>query len=159
MTRATTGDERRLLTETLDRHRAALLRKVDGLDDEQLRSSPVGSGTSLLGLVSHLTAVEAWWFRVVLDGQDVDLPWSDDDPDADWRVAPEVPASEVIAAYRAEVARCRAVLSRHELDAIRLRGTRRYSARWIVLHMIEEVARHNGHADIIRELIDGTVGE
>jgi uncharacterized damage-inducible protein DinB len=157
--RLTIGPERKLLADLLDFHRGAMLRKVEGLDDAQLRRSPVPSGTSLLGLVSHLTAVEAWWFRVVMDGQDVALPWTEDEPDADWHVPEGTPPSEIIAAYRAELARSRAALARHELDEIVHRGRINASVRWIVLHMISETARHNGHADLLRELIDGAVGE
>lgn len=154
------GDERAQLHGWLVFHRATLLDKVDGLDEAALRFSPVPSGTSLLGLVAHLAAVEAWWFRVVLDDQaDLELAWTDDDPDAEWRVEAGTPVAAVVAAYREACARSDEVLSRYDLDdEVVLEGTA-LSARWILTHMIEETARHNGHADIIRELIDGAVGE
>jgi uncharacterized damage-inducible protein DinB len=153
------GDERAQLASVLDLHRATLLEKVAGMTEEQVRHSPVASGTSLLGLIAHLTKVEAWWFRGVLDGQKVDPPAGDDDPDAGWLLAADHSSEDVCHAYRAAVARSRMVLSRHELDEIVTEEGRRLNARWIVLHMIEETARHNGRADIIRELIDGAVDE
>jgi uncharacterized damage-inducible protein DinB len=154
------GEEREQLLGWLAYHRATLLDKVDGLDEDALRSSPVPSGTSLLGLLAHLAAVEAWWFRVVLDDDvDVALPWSEEDPDAEWRVEPGKPASEVIDAYREACARSDEALARYALDdEVVLEGDP-VTTRWIVIHMIEETARHNGHADILRELIDGAVGE
>ncbi len=154
------GDERTMLQGWLTYHRATLLDKVVGLDEDGLRRSPVPSGTSLLGLVAHLTAVEAWWFLIVLDDQDdLELPWNDEDPDAEWRVEPGTPVEDVLAAYRASCAAGDEALARYDLDAEVVLKGEAVSARWILTHMIEETARHNGHADIIRELIDGAVGE
>jgi uncharacterized damage-inducible protein DinB len=125
----------------------------------------VPSGTSLLALVKHLTYVERWWFRAVFAGEDVEFPWTDEDPDADWRVEPHETAEELIAAYRSEVESCRRAIAGGGMDE-RARGkvetldgpAGMFSLRWVLGHMIEETARHNGHADILRELIDGATG-
>jgi uncharacterized damage-inducible protein DinB len=154
-----TADERATLHGWLLFHRATLVRKLHGVTEEQGRWSPVSSGTSLLGIVSHLTAVEAWWFRVVLDGQQVTLPWSKEDPDGEWRVPADATVDGMLRAYRAECARSDMAIARHELKETVAYDGGRLSARWILTHMIEETARHNGHADIIRELIDGRTGD
>ncbi|MFD7449747.1 DinB family protein [Kitasatospora sp. NPDC059827] len=157
-----TGGEREMLREFLDFHRATLAMKCEGLTDEQLRqrSSPP-SALSLLGLVRHMAEVERTWFRRVIDGEDVPLVWS---PDGDYQVAYDptgATRAEAFAAWRAEVEHSRRI----ELAAPSLDVTG-YQARWgaevslrlVMLHLIHEYARHNGHADFLREAIDGTVG-
>ncbi|MFD9688363.1 DinB family protein [Kitasatospora sp. NPDC059146] len=157
-----TGGERQMLREFLDFHRATLAMKCEGLTDEQLRqrSSPP-SELSLLGLVRHMAEVERTWFRRVIDGEDVPLVWS---PDGDYQVAYDptgATRAEAFAAWRAEVEHSRRI----ELAAPSLDVTG-YQARWgaevslrlVMLHLIHEYARHNGHADFLREAIDGTVG-
>jgi uncharacterized damage-inducible protein DinB len=155
------GTEAETLAGFLDFHRATLLWKLEGLDDEQLRRSMVPSGTSLLGLVKHLAYVERWWFRQVWAGQRATYPWTEEDPDADWRVEPGETTEEVLALYRDECDRSREIVAAApDLDELAdhpRRGKR--SRRWILVHMIEETARHNGHADILREQLDGTTGE
>ena len=153
------GDERTVLTRFLDEYRDEIVRKVEGLDDEQARTTP--ASIHLAGLVSHLLYVERWWFTVVIDGADADLPWNDDDPaadpDVDWK--PTAPLADLVRAYREECARSNEILARHDLDRVIDSGPRAgRSLRWIVVHMIEETARHAGHADILRELLDGSVG-
>ncbi|MEU4116578.1 DinB family protein [Kitasatospora sp. NPDC028055] len=157
-----TGGEREMLREFLDFHRATLAMKCEGLTDEQLRqrSSPP-SALSLLGLVRHMAEVERTWFRRVIDGEDVPLVWS---PDGDYQVAYDptgATRAEAFAAWQAEVEHSRRI----ELAAPSLDVTG-YQARWgaevslrlVMLHLIHEYARHNGHADFLREAIDGTVG-
>ncbi|MFB7911253.1 DinB family protein [Kitasatospora sp. NPDC056076] len=157
-----TGGERQMLREFLDFHRATLAMKCEGLTDEQLRqrSSPP-SALSLLGLVRHMAEVERTWFRRVIDGEDVPLVWS---TDGDYQVAYDptgATRAEAFAAWRAEVEHSRRI----ELAAPSLDVTG-YQARWgaevslrlVMLHLIHEYARHNGHADFLREAIDGTVG-
>jgi len=140
-----------------------LLGKVDGLSDGDLRRPLTPSGMSLLGLVKHLAYVERWWFQVVFAGADVPFPWTDEDPDADWRPEPNETAAGIFDLYRSEVARSRAILAGAGLDDLAKEphhprhGSQ--SLRWIVIHMIEETARHNGHADLMREAIDGMTGE
>lgn len=156
------ADERRALAAWLDFHRATLVMKLDGLDDEQLRRPMVPSGTSLLGLVKHLTETEHSWF-VNEFAQLGEAPIFDtpDDPEAGFRVEPTETAKEIVEAYLAMCERCRrTVAAAPSLDDT-VPNTRRgrIDLRRIMIHMIEETARHNGHADIIRELIDGAVGD
>jgi len=156
------GSEKELLEATLDYHRATLLQKTSGLSEHDLRREMTASGTNLLGLVKHLAYVERWWFQRIHAGDDVDFPWTDDDPDADFRAEADETAEQVFALYRAEIERDRTIVSAAELDAVARRahrGEARPNLRWVLLHMIQETARHNGHADIVRELIDGTTGE
>jgi uncharacterized damage-inducible protein DinB len=154
------GGEREMLAGFLDFHRATLLWKLDGLDDQQLRRPLVPSGTSLLGMVKHLAYVERWWFQQVWDGRQVSYPWTDADPDADWRIEPGESTEEVLELYRTECARSREIVAAADsLDDIADHPRRRLSRRWILVHMIEETARHNGHADILREQLDGVTGE
>ncbi len=159
---SSTAGEREMLRGFLDYHRATLAMKCEGLSDEDLRLRSVPPSTlSLLGLVRHLAEVERAWFRRVLDGEDVPLVWSDT---GDFQVAYDTTGAhrdQAFAAWRAEVDRSRAI----ELAAESLDVTG-YSPRWeedvslrmVMLHMIHEYARHNGHADFLREAIDGVVG-
>jgi Protein of unknown function (DUF664) len=155
--------ERAALEAWLDYERATLLTKCAGLTPEQLalRSVPPSS-LSLLGLVRHLTEVERSWFRRRLD-QQVDLPLlycSDDNPDGDFDDVDPARADDDRAAYDAELAAVREVVARRGLDDVgRSRLGEEVDLRWIYLHMIEEYARHNGHADLLRERIDGATGE
>ncbi|GHF70441.1 hypothetical protein GCM10018790_55490 [Kitasatospora xanthocidica] len=157
-----TGGEREMLRGFLDFHRATLAMKCEGLSDEQLRqrSSPP-STLSLLGLVRHMAEVERTWFRRVIDGESVPLVWS---AEGDYQVAYDDAGStraEAFAAWQTEVERSRRI----ELAAESLDVTG-YQARWeadvslrlVMLHLIHEYARHNGHADFLREAIDGVVG-
>jgi uncharacterized damage-inducible protein DinB len=151
--------ERELLETFLDFHRATLLQKTDGLDEAGLRQSPVPSGTSLLGMVKHVAYVERWWFQAVFAGDSVDFPWTDEDPDADWRIEADESPADIFALYRGECARNRQISAASALDEVAANSSKGFTLRWILVHMIEETARHNGHADILRELADGTVGE
>jgi Protein of unknown function (DUF664). len=117
----------------------------------------VPSGTSLLGILKHLAYVERWWFRAVFAGDDVEFPWSDEDPDADWRPEEGGTVSSVLAFYDNECGRSRAVTAAASLEDLAPRHEP-VSLRWILAHMLEETARHAGQADILRELIDGNTG-
>jgi uncharacterized damage-inducible protein DinB len=155
-----TGAEKESLKVALDRHRDAILWKLEGLDDEQLRRPMVPSGTSLLGLVKHLAAVEYGWFCDTFGREAEPLPFDDDDPEADLRIEPGETTEDVLAFYgRARAAADQAI---GELD-IEDTGTAWFgeavTLRWVLIHMVEETARHAGHADIIRELIDGMAGD
>lgn len=158
--------EKQMLESFLDWHRATVLCKIDGLSDEELRRPGTPSGVSLLGLVKHHAAVERWWFRRVFAGEDVPSLWTREDPDADWRIEPDETTEEILALYQDEVTRAQAITRRARLDDV-ARSPRPnmpleppgLMLRWIMLHMIEETARHNGHADILREAIDGQTGE
>ncbi len=154
--------EKELLEAFLDYHRATLLQKVAGLDDADLRRSFVPSGLTLLGMVKHLAYVERWWFQAVFAGLDVPFPWTDADPDAEFRLEPGETAADVTALYQGEAQASRAITREAALDSVAkrpIRGGKKATLRWIVVHMIEETARHNGHADILRELTDGATGE
>ncbi|MFI0780992.1 DinB family protein [Streptomyces sp. NPDC021212] len=160
----TTGDERTSLEGWLDFHRATLALKCEGLDDKQLReASAPPSGLSLLGLVRHMAEVERSWFRRVLEGQDAPPIWySEEDQDGDFRVTEADTGEAAFAIWREEVTEARAAAARHSLDEVVARRDHRredFNLRWIYLHMIEEYARHNGHADLIRERIDGVTGD
>jgi uncharacterized damage-inducible protein DinB len=155
-----TGAEKESLKVALDRHRDAVLWKLEGLDDEQLRRPMVPSGTSLLGLVKHLAAVEYGWFCDTFGRDAEPLPFDDDDPDADLRIEPGETTEDVLAFYgRARAAADQAI---DELD-VEDTGTAWFgeavSLRWVLIHMVEETARHAGHVDILRELIDGMAGD
>lgn len=152
------GTPKATLEAHLERDRATLLWKIDGLSDAALRRSLVPSGITLLGMVKHQAFVERFWFQAVFVGDDVDFPWTDDDPDADWRVEPSESTARIIALYEAEVERSRATMATAALDDRSRHPEADYSYAWILCHMIEEVSRHNGHADILRELIDGSTG-
>jgi uncharacterized damage-inducible protein DinB len=153
--------ERAMLDAWLDFHRATLAMKCDGLSDAQLRERAVPPSTlSLLGLVRHLADVERNWFRRGLAGEDAPpLFWSDDDPDGDFDNVGTADVAEGFAAWRSECERAKqAAAAAPSLEATGLRRGEPVSLRWILVHMIEEYARHNGHADLLRERIDGTVG-
>jgi uncharacterized damage-inducible protein DinB len=155
-----TADEAETLQGFLDFHRATLLWKLEGLDDEQVRRPMVPSGTSLLGIVKHLAYVERWWFQQMWAGEEPSYPWTDDDPDADWRVEPDETTGKILALYRGECDRSREVVAAApSLDELAHHPRRKLSRRWILVHMIEETARHVGQADILREQIDGATGE
>ncbi|MEU1625521.1 DinB family protein [Streptomyces sp. NPDC020096] len=158
-----TGDERRMLADFLGAQRATLELKCAGLQGELSRRSVEPSTLSLLGLVRHLADVERRWFRRVLAGQDAPPLFSSKaDPDGDFDGAVSDPAVIAAAweAWRTEVA----FAERFVADAANLdvegddtwRGT--VSLRWVLIHMVEEYARHNGHADLLRERIDGAIG-
>jgi uncharacterized damage-inducible protein DinB len=154
--------EAETLSGFLDFQRATLLWKLEGLDDEQLRRAMVPSGTSLLGIVKHLAYVERGWFQRVWAGQEITVPWTEEDPDADWRIEPDETTADVLALYEGECARSREIVAAAApLDeaVVHPRWKEEVSGRWILAHMLEETARHVGHADILREQLDGATGE
>jgi hypothetical protein len=161
------ADEMTMLRAYLDYHRATFRRKTGGLTREQLAAVHPPSTLTLAGLVKHLTLVEDWWFGVNLAGApdmppfgDVDF---DADPDWEFRTAVEDDPAELFARYEQAVAasdaHIAAVAGPDTIAVRRSRDGAEINARWILVHMIEEYARHNGHADLIRESIDGEAGE
>jgi uncharacterized damage-inducible protein DinB len=153
--------ERDMLEGWLEFHRVTLLLKCEGLTDGQRKARPIAtSKLSLHGLVRHMAEVERGWFhRVLLRDPGTPPIWSvvgvEDSElvpldDASWE--------DDLATWQAECDASRVAAARHSLDDTGLRGERPCSLRWIYTHMIEEYARHNGHADLIRELLDGAVG-
>ncbi|WP_431982579.1 DinB family protein [Streptomyces qinglanensis] len=155
------GDERELLTRYLDHYRETLLLKCTGVPAEALSERAVPpSGLTLHGLLRHLAGVERWWFRIQLAGEDVPLLYySDDDPDQDFDSLGGDPA-EALAVWRAECARSREIVAARDLDATgtHARTGDPVSVRRVLLHQIGEYARHCGHADLLRERIDGATG-
>ncbi|WP_377267389.1 DinB family protein [Peterkaempfera sp. SMS 1(5)a] len=156
--------ERAMLDSWLDFHRATLLLKCEGLDDEQLRTrSAPPSGLSLLGLVRHMADVERSWFQRVLRGEQLDGGhfWSTEQPDGDFDNVDTADVAEAFAVWRSEVEASRAAAEGLPLETVGkgLRHGNEVTLRWILTHMIEEYARHNGHADLLRERIDGATGE
>jgi uncharacterized damage-inducible protein DinB len=155
------ADERTTLLEFLEWQRAVLGKKCQGLTAEQLRRRVAPpSPLSLLGLVRHLTDDELGWFRRTLAGEDVgDLYETEADPDAAFNGADGADPDSSLAAWQAECERSRAVVASRSLDDVGRQSTGRVvSLRWILVHMIEEYSRHNGHADLLRESIDGATG-
>jgi hypothetical protein len=155
------AEERTMLTAWLDFHRATLAVKCDGLTGDQLREQAVPpSHLSLLGLVRHMAEVERNWFRPVLGGEEMSAIFS---PGMDWDASfRDVAAADVTAAFGAWQVECEhartLVAAAPSLDVEGDRGGERFSLRWVLVHMIEEYARHNGHADLLREQIDGATG-
>jgi len=158
----TTADERATLTAFLDYHRATLAWKCEGVTDAQLRERGVPpSALSLLGLIRHLADVERSWFRRGFAGEKVDLLYyTAEDPDVDFEGVDGGSIEEAFAAWRGECERSRAIVAATpSLDATFQTGARARSLRWLLCDMIAEYARHNGHADLLRERLDGSRGE
>jgi uncharacterized damage-inducible protein DinB len=156
--------ERQMLESWLDFHRATLLSKCEGLDDEQLKTRSVPpSSLSLLGLVRHMNEVETGWFLNTLeDAQTPPTYYSDDNEDGDFDDVDAADATADVTAFRQAVESARESAAAHSsLDDVgkRQRRGQDVSLRWIYVHMIEEYARHNGHADFLRERIDGVTGD
>jgi hypothetical protein len=155
-----TGGEKESLLASLERHRDVVGWKLAGLDDEAVRRPMTPSGTSLLGLVKHLGADEYGWFCETFGRPTEPLPFDDDDPDADLRLRPEETTAEVFAFYGRARAAADAVIADLALDDVGTAWSGEVvSLRWVLIHMIEETARHCGHLDILRELIDGATGD
>jgi hypothetical protein len=161
---STTADERAMLDQWLDYHRATLRHKCAGLDDAQLRTASCPpSNMSLLGLVRHLTDVERGWFLRGVAGRSASqippLYYSDGDPEGDFENLDSASTESVFDTYNVAIADIRAAVADAELDGTFDNGGTPCSVRWVYMHMIEEYARHNGHADLIRERIDGATGD
>lgn len=148
-----TPDERELLLRWLAYLRGAVLRKVEGLSDDQARWTPPGALIPLIGIVNHLTHVEWRWIDGAMRGKETHRS------EAEFRPGPELTVGAAVTAYR-ERARATeaAVRASSSLDEPTRRGDGT-DLRWVLLHLINETARHAGHADATRELLDGTTGE
>jgi uncharacterized damage-inducible protein DinB len=163
---ATTGlNEREMLEAWLDYHRATLLWKCEGLSDDELRRRAVPpSNLTLLGLVRHMAEVERSWFRHLFAAENAPPHfYTDESPDDDFDDLDSVSTEEAFAIWSRECERAREIArSAASLDELGQKKNKRgeeFSLRWILTHMIEEYARHNGHADLLREAIDGATGE
>lgn len=156
------GTEQETLLGFLNWQRDTLLCKVTGLSDKQVRMPHQPSGMTLLGLVKHLSDVERSWFREVFAGEDLAALWDDNDPQRYWRIEPDETTTQIIDGYKAEVATANKLIAASTMDTPVTSpkpGEEGMALRWVVVHMIEETARHNGHADLMREAIDGQTGE
>ncbi|MFF2042110.1 DinB family protein [Kitasatospora sp. NPDC058170] len=156
-----TADERATLVSFLDFQRDTLAMKCTGLTTEQLRERVLHpSALSLLGIVRHLAEVERGWFRNVFDGQDQPGFWKHPDGSfAEFDVDTADP-DEAFTVWRGECDHARELVAAAEsLDVLGHHKGEAFSLRWILTHMIEEYARHNGHADLLREHLDGVTGE
>jgi hypothetical protein len=159
------GSQLENLAQFLDYHRATFEQKCAGLDVDQLKRRALPPSTlSLLGLARHLSEVERHWFAATMDGQDVDdVCCTPDNPDGDFDDLDSTSVADVWRHYREQVVEARRVLSTFGSadDSTRGGSQRRppSTVRWVLLHLLEEYARHNGHADLLREAIDGRTGE
>ena len=162
-----TPDEETGLREMLDYYRAVLQRKASGLTDVQLSTALAPSDLTIGGLLNHMALVEDIWFFQRLQGNDQPEPWAsmdwEADPDAELHSAKDQSSTELVARYEAAITRSRAAYADAEsLDqlaaAVHPNG-QRWNLRWIMIHMIEEYARHCGHADLIRQSIDGATDD
>ena len=155
-----TGEEKESLQVSLERHRQVVRWKLEGLDDAALRRPMTPSGTSLLGIVKHLGSVEYGWFCETFGREAEAVPFDPADADADFRIDPGESTADVVSYYGRAAAAADLVID--ELD-LRTLGTAWFgdpvTLRWVLIHMIEETARHAGHMDILRELLDGSTGD
>ncbi|MCB8903929.1 MULTISPECIES: DinB family protein [unclassified Streptomyces] len=156
-------DERTQLTTFLDYARDTARAKCEGVSAENARRAPL-PGSPLMtmsGVINHLRWVEYYWFQVVFLGEDDKGPWTEEDPDREMRIAVDFPLAQLLDEYAEQGARYRELVAGHDLDARAertIRDGRHVDLRWILLHLVEETSRHNGHLDILRELVDGTTG-
>ncbi|MEU7579795.1 DinB family protein [Streptomyces sp. NPDC041068] len=159
-----TGGEKESLHAALARHRDAVLWKLEGLDDDRLRRPVAPSGMSLLGLIKHLGGAELGWFCLTFGRGPTSLPFAVEGDDASgWHVGAEESVEDVLAFYARARAAADEAIEDLSIDAT---GTAfaffdgaTVSLRWALIHMLEELARHAGHADILRESIDGFTGD
>ncbi|MFE6847872.1 DinB family protein [Streptomyces sp. NPDC057686] len=162
---STTANEREMLDGWLDYHRATLAWKCEGLGDEQLRRAALApSELSLLGLVRHMAEVERYWFREIMLGEDLpELYCTRENPDGDFQFGAGDTGAEAEQTWQTEVELARRAAAGRSLDLLSDPGSHHrgetFSLRWVYTHMIEEYARHNGHADLLREQIDGATGD
>jgi uncharacterized damage-inducible protein DinB len=156
--KASGEDERSVLLGYLTYHRAVLARKIEGVSDADARR-PVfpSSAISLLGLIRHMTDVERWWFRRVQQAEDIPGIFDDEE---EWRVPEDATVAAALQAYWEEIAVVDAFLVATDMDHLDQNPSgSAHTLRRLVVHMIEEYARHCGHADLLREAIDGVTGD
>jgi uncharacterized damage-inducible protein DinB len=152
-----------MLMAFLDYTRATVRAKCEGITQENARSAPLPDSplTTISGLVSHLRWVEYSWIETALLGGEDEGPWTEEDPDREMHYRLDVPISTLLDEYDAQAARYNQLIADLDLDTpakkVRKDGPP-FTLRWILHHLIEETARHNGHIDILREMADGTTG-
>jgi hypothetical protein len=156
------ASERAALTAFLDKQRDILVRKIEGVTNEDARLAPTASSLSLLGIIKHCALWERRWFQVIFAGHSVPGDWPDvrSKISADFEVSADDSVRHWLGFYADQIEESRRIVASSELDArCALPGMTDRNLRWVLMHHIEEVARHAGHADIIRESIDGSTGE
>lgn len=160
------GTERETLVEHLDYYRELMINKAGGLTREQLNTRLLPSTLTLINLIHHLGLVEHWWFHEFFSGREPIEPWASidwkKDPDWEFNISSELEPALIIERYREAIEVSQRVTDSAETVeqlSVRDRDGEHRSLRWILVHMIEETARHAGHADLIRESIDGTTGD
>jgi uncharacterized damage-inducible protein DinB len=156
------ASERAALTAFLDKQRDILVRKIEGVSDDDARRAPTASALSLLGIIKHCALWERRWFQVIFAGRSVPGDWPEVKSRirADFEVAADDSVLQWLGFYAEQIEESRRIVASSELDArCALPGMTDRNLRWVLMHHIEEVARHAGHADIIRESIDGSTGE
>jgi uncharacterized damage-inducible protein DinB len=164
------GDQTQLFLEYLDYYREVVARKLDGLSEDELRTSRLPSGWTPLELLKHLVYMERRWLRWGFTAEPVDAPWGDnagDDPEAGWQVGPDETLGLLVASLHAGGRRTREIVTAASgLDQPAALGGRFADGSsepptlvWILFHVLQEYARHAGHLDIVRELADGETGE
>ncbi len=154
--------ERDALAEFLDKQRDILVRKIEGVADDDARSAPTDSSLSLLGIVKHCALWERRWFQVIFAGRSIPGDWPETRSRirADFELDRDDSVLKWLSFYADQAAESRRIVAESDLGArCALPGYEDRNLRWVLLHHIEEVARHAGHADIIRETIDGSTGE
>ncbi|MCW2749193.1 MAG: mini-circle protein [Aeromicrobium sp.] len=156
------GDERSVLMQMLEYVQQTALYKVRGLPQDLARKAPLPSSplTNPASLLNHLRWVEHYWVEVVTLGRDDRAPWTDEHPDGELEIALELPIEEIIDGYSEQVQLTRELLADLDLDDETevVMSDFHPNVRWVVQHLIEETARHNGHLDLLREMADGAVG-
>ena len=153
------GNERTNLRGVLDYARGAVIRKVAGLTEEQVRCAAAPPSTLTPGgIMKHLIGTERFWFSIDFADLAVDRPWPDHDPESAFVLTDLDTVDELVDAYRAECARSEAAVADFELDDTAKADGMSFTLRFAYAHMIEETARHAGHLDLLREMIDGSTG-
>lgn len=157
-------DERTQLTTFLDCTRDTARFKCQGVSAENARKAllPGSPLMTMSGLINHLRWVEYYWFQVVFLGEEDQGPWTEEDPDREMRIAVDFPLPQLLDEYAEQSARYRELVAGRGLDDKAegtVRGGLHVDLRWILLHLTEETARHNGHLDTLREMLDGTTGD
>jgi uncharacterized damage-inducible protein DinB len=156
-------DERSVLMTFLNYARQTAVDKCTDLADSDAAKAPLPDSPlmTVAGVLNHLRWVEAWWFEVVLLGHEDRAPWTDEDPDREFRIATEMPIAQVVSEYQAQWARVDELIADLPLDTPAKQQNSRgvhVPLQWVIMHLVEETSRHNGHLDILRELADGTRG-
>ncbi|MDD9349771.1 MULTISPECIES: DinB family protein [unclassified Mumia] len=158
-----TVDERTTALTLLRYVRETALAKAEGLPEDLAHATPLATSPlmSIANVINHLRWNEHYWVEVVVAGGEDRAPWSDEHPDGEFEIAAQMTLDDILTGYRQQIAACDAILAERDLDDLTAKPRRDFqpNVRWVVAHLVEETARHNGHLDILRELADGEVGD